>query len=133
MTFPTANLRLRDVPLCLFTICGDLDAALKAGGERPDHGRFQSEKLTGVRTRNFWYRAGPAQIARPALSSCFEESAFLDISAAIIISIEVGAFSTRGGSHSVIIDLEDKSTMSGQPAARSGAARPESHDWRWMF
>ena len=108
MTFPTADMRLRDIALGFFTIGRDLNTALKACGERPANGRFQFKKLTGIGARNTGHRAGLAQITCPALSRCLEQAAFLNIATAKVISIEVRAFSACRGSHFCIIDLETK-------------------------
>ena len=99
MTLPTADMRLRDVSLRLFTERRDLDAALKTCGEGPDNRGFQPEILAGICTRNSGHRAGLAQIARPALSRGLEQSALLYIATTKIISIKVRAFSAGWGSH----------------------------------
>jgi hypothetical protein len=114
MTFPTANMRLRDISLCLFTVGCNLHAALKSGGKRPDNRWLQLKILAGICARNSRHRAGLTQITCPALSRGFEQAAFLHVTAAKIVSIKVRALSPSRGSHSFIIDLEDKGTMSEQ-------------------
>jgi hypothetical protein len=104
MTFPTSDMRLRDVSFRFFTIGRDLHAALKRCTEGSEDCRFQPEILTCIRTGNSGHRAGFAQITRPAISLCFEQATFLLIAAAKIISIEVGAFSAGRCSHSFILD-----------------------------
>src|SRR5688572_24286514 len=104
MAFPATDMRFRDVSFRFFTVGRNLHTALKPCVERSGNRRFQREKLTCVCTRNAGYRAGLAEISRPALSCRFEQTAFLHIAATKVISIEIRALSASRCSHSFILD-----------------------------
>lgn len=126
MAFPATDMGLQDVSFRFFTMGRNLDAALESGRERSGNRRSQPEILTRVCAHDPRYGAGLAQIARPALACRFEQTAFLHIAAAKVISIEVRAFGARRCSHSFIIDLEYQQIISEQliypkPLARQKA------------
>ena len=99
MTFPTADMRLIHILMDLFAIGRDLNAPLKARGERAADSPPQLEELTGIGLQNTRHRAGAAQVRRPGLIRGFKQVTFFDMTASIVISVKILAFLADGSFH----------------------------------
>jgi hypothetical protein len=103
VTFPTTDLWFVDILLGLFTKRPNLHTPQERGGKRtPDFGT-QLHVFTGIGAADLRHRAGLAQVTRPFMTGGFEQAALLRVATTEVITIEVGTFSTGGGSHAGII------------------------------
>jgi hypothetical protein len=99
MAFAAADMRFGNLGVGFLAVCRNLNAALKQGGYGPVDSRLQLQMLARIRTQDPWHRAGGAQVARPISALGLDQPAFFDVSAAVIISIEMDAIRTGGGLH----------------------------------
>ena len=89
MAVPTANVRVETGTLGFFAKSCHLDAALECGCQRTGHLAAQLHKFAGIRPADGRDRTGAAQVADPGST---EQVAFLMVTAAVVVSIEIFTF-----------------------------------------
>ena len=102
VTFATPNVRLLDRSLRFRAKSSDAHSALKHGTQRSRDTSAQLEVLTSIRALNSRNRARGTQVWGPVLAVFFQQAAFFDIAAAMVVTIKIFAFFSIWGFHKSI-------------------------------
>ncbi|GJQ37044.1 MAG: hypothetical protein JETCAE01_30540 [Anaerolineaceae bacterium] len=92
MAFAAPHLGFRDILLRFFTKCLDLNPALEQCHERPGNSCIQFHVLAGIRPGDGWHGAGAAKVPGPGLALSHEQTAFLHVPTAKVITVKMRAF-----------------------------------------